>query len=207
MRLQVALDRLDKEQCIKVVDAVESSIDIIEVGTGVINEFGLSLVRDIKKQYPDKLVLADLKICDAGDSESRNAFDYGADIITVMSFADTSTIKACLKNATEYKREVVVDMLNNQDAATLHELSSIGVKNISLHIGKDQQDRGAVTFPLTEALKAFNFGLYVAGGINEQNLETYLQLQPKVVIVGSGITKSQDMAASAKRLKEKINTF
>lgn len=207
MKLQIALDRLSREKCIEVIDTVKEHIDIIEIGTGVINEYGLSLVRDIKQLYPDKKILADLKICDAGESESRNAFEYGADIITVMSFADPSTIEACVKNAEKYERETVVDLLNNQSEETLHHLAGINVKSVSLHIGKDQQKDGAVFSPLSRHIHNFNFNVYVAGGINNENIDDYLKLKPEVVIVGSGITKSADPASAGEQLKRKISLY
>lgn len=203
MKLQVALDRLSQDECFEITGKVYDDVDIIEIGTGVINEYGLSIVRDIKNKFPDKQVLADLKICDAGDSESRNAFEYGADIITVMSFADPATIEACVKNAEKYQRETVVDMLNNQSLETLKTLNAVNVQSVSLHIGKDQQKAG-VSLPLSEHIHQYNFNIYVAGGINHDNIDDYLNVKPDVVIVGSGITKSEDKAAAAAHLKEKI---
>lgn len=207
MKLQVALDRLSEEQCIETISATHEHVDIIEIGTGVLHEYGLSIVKNIKKNYPDKLILADLKICDAGDSESRNAFEYGADIITVMSFADLNTIHSCLKNAEKYHGEVVVDMLNNQSAEILNGLSSINATSISLHVGKDQQNHDTLLSPLSNNMESFNFNVYVAGGINEDNIEQFLKLNPDVVIVGSGITKSIDMTGVSERLKRKITLY
>lgn len=205
MKLQVALDRLSYDECFDILEQVNDSVDIIEVGTGVIKEYGLGIVRDIKDKYPETSVLADVKICDAGKSESETAFDYGADIITVMSFADINTIKSCQEIARQEQREVVVDLLNNKNPDILRQLQTIGITSVSAHIGKDQQNENAGPDEFSDVLKETDFDIYVAGGINENNLSSYLELNPSVVIVGSGITKADDKKSKAGLLKKRIS--
>lgn len=204
MKLQVALDRLSYDECFDILEQVHTSVDIIEVGTGVVKEYGLSIVRDIKDKYPEKSVLADVKICDAGKSESEAAFDYGADIITVMSFADINTVKACMDAAGEDGKEVVVDLLNNKNPDIFEQLEALGVTSVSAHIGKDQQTGNNEYEEFSAALKGAGFNIYVAGGINETNLDEYLGLNPSVVIVGSGITKADDKKAKADLMNKMI---
>lgn len=204
MKLQVALDRLSYDECFDILEQVHTSVDIIEVGTGVVKEYGLSIVRDIKDKYPEKSVLADVKICDAGKSESETAFDYGADIITVMSFADINTVKACMDAAGEDGKEVVVDLLNNKNPDIFEQLEALGVTSVSAHIGKDQQTGNNEYEEFSAALKVAGFNIYVAGGINETNLDEYLGLNPSVVIVGSGITKADDKKAKADLMNKMI---
>lgn len=205
MKLQVALDRLSYETCFDILKQVSASVDIIEVGTGVIKEYGLGIVRDIKDKYPEKSVLADVKICDAGKSESETAFDYGADIITVMSFADINTIKACQGAADRSGKEVVVDLLNNNKTDIFEQLQTVGITSVSAHIGKDQQNENAGPDEFFDVLKDTDFNIYVAGGINESNLEDYLDLNPSVVIVGSGITKADDKKSKSELMQKLIS--
>src|SRR5690625_7760564 len=75
MKLQLALDRLTEKECLSVLEETKESIDIIEVGTGVIKEYGMSIVRTIRELYPDRLIVADMKTCDAGKHEALQAFE------------------------------------------------------------------------------------------------------------------------------------
>lgn len=205
MKLQVALDRLSYSECFEVISDVHPYADIIEVGTGVIKEYGLGLIRNIKDEYPEATVLADVKICDAGRSESRTAFEYGADIITVMSFADAKTISDCVDNARKYQCEVVVDLLNNHDPHVLETLKKSGAGSVSLHIGKDQQASATRHIDeLATAMKDYDFTLFAAGGINKDNLQQYMKYNPDVVIVGSGIVKDNNPAEAARTLQRSM---
>ena len=206
MKLQVALDRLTYEECFNIISKIFPYTDIVEIGTGVIKEYGLGLVKSIKEEYPELIVLADVKICDAGESESETAFNYGADIITVMSFSDIKTIKDCIRVAEKYDGKVVVDLLNNHSADTLATLKQAGVKNISVHLGKDQQQSADHSMgKLADILKEYDLKTFYAGGINEHNVYNYLKYEPDVIIVGSGITSNENPENAAKTIKRIIN--
>ena len=77
------------------------------------SQFGLAEI--IKENFPEKEILADLKIMDGGKYEAGQAFKAGADYITVLGVTDNLTVKACVEAANEYGKEVVVDMICVED--------------------------------------------------------------------------------------------
>src|SRR5690625_7829019 len=109
MKLQLALDRLTEKECLSVLEETKESIDIIEVGTGVIKEYGMSIVRTIRELYPDRLIVADMKTCDAGKHEALQAFEAGADITTVMALSADATITDTLKVTKESGKQVKIE--------------------------------------------------------------------------------------------------
>ncbi|PWW20535.1 orotidine 5'-phosphate decarboxylase/HUMPS family protein [Cytobacillus oceanisediminis] len=109
MKIQLALDRLTEEECFQLVDETYENIDWIEVGTGVIKEYGMNIVRKMKIAYPVKTIVADMKTCDAGKHEAEQALNAGADIITVMAFSDNSTIIEALKATKNHHKKVKID--------------------------------------------------------------------------------------------------
>ena len=108
MKLQLALDDITLENAVELVKSVEAHIDIIEVGTPMVIEYGMEAVRTMKKNFPGKEVLADLKIMDAGYYEAEEALKAGADYITVLGVTDNLTIKGCVDAAAAYNGQVVV---------------------------------------------------------------------------------------------------
>ena len=81
------------------VGEARESLDIIEVGTPFVMEYGLAPVRKLKQAFPEKLILADLKIADAGYYEAAAAFKSGADIATVLAVTDDATIRNAMTAA------------------------------------------------------------------------------------------------------------
>ncbi|SDK03440.1 3-hexulose-6-phosphate synthase [Sediminibacillus albus] len=202
MKLQVALDRLPRKECFAVVEAVEESVDFIEIGTGVIKEFGVGIIKEMKQKYPDKIVVADMKICDAGKHETALALDAGADIATVMAFAPMQTVQDCIQTAKKADKRIMVDLLGIRSREKVEELVANGADLLSLHIGKDEQSNGGLDaghFKLVEGLD--NVETAVAGGINQVSLPAFLTYRPNVIIVGSAITKAEDRGKAAQLIK------
>ncbi|PBB06495.1 3-hexulose-6-phosphate synthase [Salimicrobium humidisoli] len=204
MKLQLALDRLTRNEIYKVLGETEAYVDIIEVGTGVIKEYGMELVRDLRRRHPSHKILADMKTCDAGKSETLQALEAGADVTTVMAFSSEETIKACLETA-EGKGEVMIDLLGIKNLEKVDDLRKIGVDFVSLHIGKDQQQDGGISRENFSFLSDKDVKVAVAGGVNLGTIDEIAVGNPDVVIVGSGITKASNPKEAARKFKKAIS--
>ncbi|SDX93734.1 3-hexulose-6-phosphate synthase [Salimicrobium album] len=203
MKLQLALDRLTREECHRVLEETDAYVDIIEVGTGVIKEYGMDIVRDLRRSYPDHEILADMKTCDAGKAETMQALDAGADVTTVMAFSSEATIKTCLETA-KGKGKVMIDLLGVTDREKVHGLRKLGTDFVSLHIGKDQQHGGGISSETFSFLSDMDVKIAVAGGVNLETIDVVAAEAPDIVIVGSGITKASNPKNAARRFKEAI---
>src|SRR5690554_5516641 len=82
--LQLALDSLDVDQTLKLAGQTAPYVDIFEIGTPCIKHNDIGLVTELKKRFPNKLILVDLKTMDAGEYEATPFFAAGADICTVL---------------------------------------------------------------------------------------------------------------------------
>ncbi|ASS89878.1 3-hexulose-6-phosphate synthase [Aeribacillus pallidus] len=208
MNLQLALDRLTRSECFQILKETESSVDWIEIGTGVIKEYGLQIVREIKAVYPNKIIVADMKTCDAGKYEAIQAFEAGADITTVMAFSADKTIKDTIEVAKQYSKRIMIDLLGISQRTRLVELEELGVKLVSLHFGKDMQLESELHTEIFELLQGFsNFEVAVAGGINLENLPLVLKYKPDTVIVGSAITKAENPSEAASNMKGMMKAY
>lgn len=207
-KIQLALDRLTKKKCFEIVEQTEAYIDFIEVGTGVIKEYGMSIVREMSERFPNKKIVADMKTCDAGKHEAKQAFEAGAHITTVMAFASNQTIEDMLAVANQYGKKLMVDLLGVTDSARVEELHRLGVRMFNIHIGIDLQKDvvwGAEHFQLTNQLS--DLQLVISGGINRDLLPLLMKQLPSVVIVGSAITGHSDPAEAAKGIHEGVAQF
>ncbi len=203
MKLQLALDDITLEEAMELVANVRDYVDIIEVGTPMVMEYGMAPVRELKKRFPDKKVLADLKIMDAGKYESEIAFKAGADYITVLGVTDDGTIEGCVEAARAHRGLVVADMICVKDAEErIRRLEELGIDILSVHTGVDQQAAGRTPLDdlivMRRAVTAAEIS--VAGGISAETLPAYLEYKPEIVIVGSGITHAEDPRKVAEKI-------
>jgi|SRR5699024_3680878 len=205
MYLQLALDRMSREECLRVASETKDYIDLIEIGTTVLKEYGMSIAKEMRELFPDKKIVVDTKTCDSGAYETSQVFDSGGDVSTVMAFSSDETIKKSKQTAEWFGKELVVDLLEIQQKKRLSQLEEIGVNSVSLHIGTDKQETEMFDTDLFSLLEGFNFKVSVAGGINLQSLPSIVKYYPDVVIVGSAISNASNPKAEARKFKEIIN--
>lgn len=110
-KLQIALDDISLENVMKLLEKVEGYVDIVEIGTPLIMEYGSCAVREIRKRYPKLEILFDGKIMDAGSYEAELAYKAGADYVTVLGVTDDRTIADVVHTAKNAGKKVMVDMI------------------------------------------------------------------------------------------------
>lgn len=204
-KLQLALDTLTLDECEALLCKLDGLIDVVEIGTPFIIEEGLKALTYLKKKFSKQSFLADVKIADGAKIETKSAINAGADIITVLGFSETQTIKDCVEVAHSHGKEVLVDMIaipNIQEKAK--QLDELGVDYICVHNAFDVQE--VVESPLAELieLKKANVKakIAVAGGIKLSTLPEIVSLEPDLIIVGGSITNSQNPLEVTKKMKE-----
>ena len=207
MKLQVALDTLTLDECMKLLEETKGSVDIAETGTPFIIEEGMRPVKAIKEKFPEIEVLADAKIMDAGEYEADKCFAAGADIVTVLGVSHDETILGCVRSAKKYGRKVMVDMINVQDLEQrTREIDEMGVDYICVHTAFDVQASGQDSL---EELKTVNKVIKhaesaVAGGVKLNKIDDIVQEGAAVIVVGGAICNAKDRSQMAKDMKGRL---
>lgn len=197
--LQIAIDVLSIKEALALVEKIYPFYDIAEIGTPLIIEEGTHALEAVKKRFPDRSYLADLKIMDAGKIEAGSGFDRGADIVTVLAAADNLTINNAVACKKDYGGQVMADLINvPEPAQRAKELENIGVDIVCVHTAYDVQSE--INNPLEElkvVRSAVSCKVAVAGGLKRQNIQEVLDAGANIVIVGSAIIRHPDPASEA----------
>jgi 3-hexulose-6-phosphate synthase len=202
--LQLALDFVTIAEAKAILAEVGDGIDIVEIGTPFVIQEGIRAVREIAEAFPKIKVLADLKIMDAGEHESKMAFLAGADYVTVLGAADDATIRASVAEADRHGKSIVVDMIGVADMdKRARAIDALGAHYICVHTAFDIQSTGADPLEELKVVKAAvkRAKTAVAGGIKIATLPPIAKEAPEIVIVGGGITGQADKRAAALEMK------
>jgi len=195
MILQVALDLTDIEQAISIAEkAARGGAHWLEVGTPLIKKEGMRAVELLKRRFPDRKIVADLKTMDTGALEVEMAARHGADVVSILGVADDKTIKDAVEVARRYGIRVMVDLIGVKDKVKrAKELEKMGVHYILVHTGIDEQVQGKSPMEdLEKVVKAVNVPVAVAGGLNLETIPKVIELGATIIIVGGAITKAKD---------------
>ncbi len=204
MLLQLAIDRLEGLYAQQQADDL---IDIVEVGTPMIQRFGLSLVMEMKSRtlHP---VLADLKIVDGGREEAEAAFRAGAKFVTVLAMASVTTQQLVLEVARQWDGYVVLDTLGMQAQAKGNEVWPDELAYVIVHANSDAVKSGQASIldlaqqDMAAAFPGRRFAL--AGGIGPDTVDALTALSPQVLVVGSSIYMAQNPREVASAIRQRM---
>jgi 3-hexulose-6-phosphate synthase len=205
-QLQVALDAPSTRAALELLQQIHPFVDIVEIGTPLLIEEGLSALEILRKEYPDKRYLADTKIMDAGYLEAASAFRRGADIVTVLAVADNATIEGVLRAAREHGKMVMADFINApQLESRAQRLEAMGADMLCLHTAFDRQGENVDVLSELHRLRPLvTCGLAVAGGLNLKATGEAIAAGANVVVIGGAITSQTDPRSAAQQFRKLI---
>jgi 3-dehydro-L-gulonate-6-phosphate decarboxylase len=207
--LQLALDTFDLPSALAPMQRACVHIDVVEAGTILCYAEGMHAVRALRALYPDKILLADVRIAEAGSIIAKLAYDAGADWVTVVSGATPATMEVVVKEARSRDRDVQLELIDGwswDDAAAWRDL---GIEQVITHRSRDGEALGDLSwkpgdFDEMRRLADFGFKVTVAGGVELADLPLFAGVPIHVFTVGRAIRAAADPAAAARAFQEAI---
>lgn len=208
MKLQLALDHPDLTRELDIAARTVKHVDFIEAGTPLLIREGIRAVRELRRRCRCPVV-ADIKVVDAGEPIAELAFAAGAKIVTVLGCASDEVIKRVVKSAKKYDGEVMADSLGVVNLIErAKELHDLGVDSLCLN-RRGMKARRATQADNLRQLKAqideIELPVYLAGGIDLQELIALRKIPLAGVIIGAAITEAVSPADAAREMRRVID--
>ncbi|GAB76739.1 3-hexulose-6-phosphate synthase [Austwickia chelonae] len=209
-RLQIALDTPDLPSALRPLQLAAPAIDVIEVGTVLCLAEGMSAVRAIRAAFPDKPVLADIRIAEAGRILATMAFEAGASLVSVVAGASLETVRQVVAVTRDHGGEVQVELADEwydpQRARTWLEL---GVDHVIVKRSRDREASGDLSWGAddlarVDELAELGFTVTITGGITAADLATFAGHPVGIVIAGRSVVGAADPLAAARALKDEM---
>lgn len=210
-RLQIALDTFTLADAYRALQPAAASVDIIEVGTTLCLSEGMRAVREIRALYPEKDILADVRIAEAGSIISRLAFESGANLVSVVAGASLTTVGQVCKVAEEYGAEVQIELNEENSIDAAVHWRAAGVKHVIVHRSRDAEASGSLRWSRNdiEHISAFHelgFTVTVTGGVTVSELKQFSAEPVGIVIAGRSIVQAADPAEAAAEFRAALAT-
>ncbi len=206
--LQVALDLVDMQKVASVLTELPQNDHlIIEAGTPLIKKFGLNIISEIRKLRPNAFIIADMKILDTGNLESRMAADASADAVVISGLAPIPTLEKAIAETKKTGIYSVIDMLNVDDPVKVIKSLAIKPDVVELHRAIDAEGSAHAWGNIAALKKAAGGKLLVAtaGGIRVNVVKDALKSGADILVVGRAITASKDVHSAAEMFLEELN--
>ena len=147
--LQLALDHTSLEAAQRDVALLQENVDIVEAGTILCLTEGLSAVKALRAQCPNKIIVADWKVADAGETLAQQAFGAGANWMTIICAAPLATVEKGHGIAQSCGGEILTKARIKKRHTILLAVKEFGVVAGSAH---QRRCRGRGTHGATQAI-------------------------------------------------------
>ena len=207
--LQLALDTYDLPSALAPLQRAAPHIDVIEVGTILCLAEGMSAVRIIRSLFPDKTILADVRIAEAGGIIAKMAFEAGADWVSVVSGAAPSTAEVVHDVASEHGGEVQIELSDGWTWEQAARWRDIGIDQAIIHRSRDAEAQGELAWGSADLdnirqLADMGYRVTVAGGVGVSDVPTFAGIPIFIFISGRAIREASDPAAAAADFRQAI---
>jgi len=207
--LQIALDTFDLPTALGPLQKAHQHIDVIEVGTILCLSVGMEAVRIIRSLYPEKTILADVRIAEAGSIISKMAYDAGADWVSVVSGAAPDTAEVVLKEARSRGKDVQIELSDGWTWDMARKWAGLGIQQVITHRSRDAEAKGELSWSQQDIdtvhkLAEMGFKVTVTGGVKPADIPRFGGTPVYIFIAGRAIVKADDPAAAAKAFQDVI---
>lgn len=208
--LQLALDTPDLPSALAPLQQAAPHIDIIEVGTILCLAEGFGAVRIIRSLFPQKTILADVRIAEAGGIIARMAFEAGADWVSVVSGAAPSTAEVVYAAAQEHDGDVQIELSEGWTWRQAKRWRAIGIDQAIIHRSRDAEAQGALAWADADLEKIrrladMGYRVTVAGGISLDDIAAFAGLPVSIFIAGRAIRSASQPAQAAAAFQAAIS--
>ena len=207
-KLQIALDTFDLPGALGPLQKAAPHVDIVECGTILVLCEGYRAVRAIRALFPDKQILADVRIAEAGSTIARLAFEAGADLVSCVAGASLATIEQVCKVAAEFNGEVQVELADEwYDADRARAWRAAGVQHVIVKRSRDREAAGDLSWrpeDMDRVDELAAMGFTVTGGVSAADLPAFAGRRVGIVIAGRAIVAADDPAAAAAELRTTV---
>ena len=198
MKLQISFDMTDLDQALDVASKVQDFADIFEIGSPLIYTQGVKAIESFRAKFPQKKIFADAKLVDRFNGVLKIYSQAGANCLSVLAGTSNSAIQKASQLAHSFDLEIALDLV---DAYSMGE-SAMDAKALDIDViifhGPRESTRLLELLEEWESVRGNTaLPIFIAGGIDRDNIDKVLALKPDGIIIGSAVVGAKDPAKEA----------
>lgn len=203
MKLQVSFDMTNLEKALSVAHEIVDHVDILEIGLLLVYKHGAHAVHTFREAFPDKEILADIKLIDRGYDAIPLFAEAGANWVTVMAGTTQNVIHATCNEAEKRGVKVMIDLLDSSSLGqSALEAKNVGASGLVYHQPYDEKESLLFLDNWDMIRGNTNLPIFVSAKINRENVHEVIKVKPDGIIVGKSITGADNPGEEAAFYRE-----
>lgn len=201
MKLQISFDINDLEKALLIAKQVYKFADILEVGSTLINKYGLESVKRFKKEFPEKTIYADVKLVDRIEDTIIDYAKIGANYISILAGTTNNIIHTGTQIAHENNCKIALDLVDSRSLGqSAMDSKALDIDSIIFH-GPHEAENLEVLLEEWENVSGNTDTPIFIAGITKENIKKIISLNPEGIIIGTEITHAASPEKEAEFFK------
>ena len=210
--LQIALDQTSLPEALSVTRKLADEVDVLEAGTILCAAEGApSVVSVLRSLYPSHIILADLKVADAGSVIAEMVFSNGATWMTVICAAPIATMISAKKVADSYQGELQIELYGEWTYGQAESWLQEGITQAIYHRGRDAEAAGQKwsQSDIDKIVHLADMGMSVSvtGGLTPDDIRRFKGIPVKCFIAGRSLGNAENPVAEAEAFRNEIEKY
>jgi len=193
MKLQLSFELAELDNALNIAQQTQEYADIFEIGSTLIAHHGIRAVHQFREAFPEKTLLADLKIVDRPRSLIQAYTKAGANWITVLAGTSNSVIHRASNIAHDNNTSIMLDLI---DASSLGqaalEAKSLGVDALLFHKPIEQENELAFLDDWDMVRGNTELPVFVSAQITRKTIQDVFQVSPSGIVISDAITQADN---------------
>lgn len=197
-KIILALDVLNMEEGLNVLDSVSKYLNTIKIGYPLVLSEGPESITFVKENFVCN-VIADFKVADIPETNEKIVnltFEAGADAVIVHGFTGEDSLKACMDSAKIYDKEIfLLTEMSHPGAAMFIQRHTEEIAEMGVHMGIKNYVGPSTKLDRLGKIREIigNDSLLISPGVGVQGGNPRKTLQfADALIVGRSIYLSED---------------
>jgi 3-hexulose-6-phosphate synthase len=219
--LQLALDLVSLENALTLVSQVAQAVARMEIGTPLVLSAGIVAVERVRAIVPHPItIVADVKICDAGERIARNSFAAGADVITAVAAAIDDVTWQGILNAVKQAdlsegkgAPILLDTIGRDvDIVVLNRMAAVA-RDAGIPVDLCVHRPKSASLSFAELLAHFvEYGrqfdrLVVAGKLSPSEVRAALEAGFDILVVGGAVADAANPAQVWNAFRNEVSAY
>ncbi len=223
--VQLSLDITDLAEALETAHiAVDAGVDWLEAGTPLLISEGMTAVRELRREFPNVPIVADIKTMDGAWLEVELMARAGATHVVVMGQALPETVELAVQAGRDFGVQVMGDNLGMPDSVEgARLLEQAGCDIIIHHTGYDyrtlrqsrNEEHETPIDRLADVAAAVAVPVQAVGGLTLEQAVRTPALGASIVVIGAPLAvdahafkrASGDVSAVLREICERVHAF
>jgi len=198
MKFQLSFELTDIERALEIAEHTQTYADVFEIGSLLIAHHGINALSRFRKAFPEKTLLADIKVVDRPKELIQAYTKAGANWVTVLAGTNKSVIHRASSIAHDNNAKVMLDLI---DASSLGqsalEAKSLGADALLFHKPMEQENELAFLDDWDMVYGNTELPVYVSARITRNTIQDVFQVSPSGVVISDAIMHAENPVEEA----------